>query len=216
MAVWKKQAQAKGDGEGFERPPAGNHLAVLVAMIDMGTQRQEYQGTESWVPRIYFCWELVAEKMSGTKDRNHVIGIDLTNSLHVKAKLRQWIEARKGKKMPDGMTYEIDKELGQPSLLSVVLNKNGYPVVNGMGAVPRGQTVPPPSRHPFLWSLDDDYKKAGKIELPDWLPSLFGSSLADHIASCRELNPAGKKPAIRPPAEADMVAVADDEEEIPF
>jgi hypothetical protein len=195
VAPWKQKAgNSGGSGEGFEKPPIDNHPAVLVAIVDMGTQRQEFQGTEKWQRRAYFIWELVSAPMSGTKNRNHLIGIDLTVSLNEKAKLRQWIESRKGKKMPEDFEYDITQELGQSCLLDVIANKKGYPVVNGMKALPRGFTIQPAQNQPFQWSLDD-YEKEGDIDLPDWVEAqwLYGRPISEHIKECKELS--GKPPA---------------------
>lgn len=187
MSVWKQKASssAGANGEGFERPPIGNHPAVLVALIDMGHQEQEYQGNVTTPHRAYFVWELVNEKMSGMKNTNHVIAIDLTVSLNKKAKLRQWIEARVGKQMPEEAEYDISQEVGKPCLLDVIASKSGYPVVNGMKAVPKGMTVPEPQRKPVIISLDDF--RADPSCIPDWIPYHFGKPLADVISQCEEL-----------------------------
>lgn len=199
MSAWNQTAKSgKGDGEGFEKPPVGNHPAVLVALIDMGHQENEFGGKVTYPHRAFFVWELVTEKMSGTKDRNHTIGIDLTVSLNEKAKLRQWIESRVGKKMPDDAQYDISKELGQPCMLDIIANKKGYPVVNGMKSVPKILTVPAPQNEPFALTLEEF--KAG-ASIPDWVPYLYGEHISDHIRRCQEL--AGKK-------ESGSVASADD------
>lgn len=184
MSAWTQKATSKG-GTDYEKPPVGNHPAVLVAMIDMGSQEQEFQGNVTYPHRAYFVWELVTEKMSGTKGVNHVIAIDLTVSLNLKAKLRQWIEARVGKQMPEDAEYDISKELGQPCLLDVIANKKGYPVVNGMKAVPKGMKVDPPQRTPIAITLDE--YKANPAIIPDWVPYCYGEPLADVISRCQEL-----------------------------
>lgn len=190
-SAWNQTANSKGkDGsEGFERPPVGNHPAVLVALIDMGHQEHEYQGKMTNPHRAFFAWELVGASVSGTTGRNHVIGIDLTVSLNEKAKLRQWIESRVGKKMPDDAQYDISKELGQKCLLDVIANKKGYPVVNGMKSVPKGLAFPDHQNKPIAITLDDF--RAGE-EIPDWIPYLYGEPLSDVIRRCQELS--GKKP----------------------
>lgn len=190
MSVWTQKASSKGTGDGFEKAPPGNHQAVLVAIVDMGTQLNEYGGKQNWQRRAYFVWELVTEKMSGTKDRNHLVAIDLTVSLNEKAKLRKWIEARNGKKMPEGADYDIRKELGKPCLLNVVHNASGFPKIEGMSAVPKGLQVPAPQNPAFTWSLED-YEQEGTIDLPEWVEShwLYGEPISEHIKRCKELNP---------------------------
>jgi hypothetical protein len=208
MSVWKQKAsKGKGDGSGFEKAPPGNHPAVLVAIVDMGTQSQEYAGQQKWQRRAYFVWELVTEKMSGTKDRNHLIAIDLTVSLNEKAKLRKWIEARAGKAMPEGTDYDILKELGKPCLLTVVekeSNGNKYPKIEGVTAVPKGVKVDPPQNQPFSWSLDD-YEKEGTVEIPDWVESLwlYGEPISEHIKRCREITDPDNKESPDETVDAD-------------
>ena len=91
---------SSGQGGATERAPAGNHPAACVAIIDMGTQWNDgFQGAPgSWSHRAYFVWELVSKKVTGYKDRNHVIAIDLNWSMHEKAKLREFVQARLGRK----------------------------------------------------------------------------------------------------------------------
>lgn len=200
-SAWNQKVNS-GKGEGFEKAPVGNHPAVLVAMIDMGHQEQEYGGNVTYPHRAYFVWELVTEKMSGTKDRNHLIGIDLTISLNEKAKLRQWIEARVGKKMPDDAQYDISKELGQKCLLDVIANKKGYPVVNGMKAVPKGLSFPANQNTPFALTLEEF---TSGTPIPDWIPYLYGESIGEHISRCQEL---AKKPDAQASAKPDGQASA--------
>lgn len=218
MSIWTPKA-SKGNGDGFPKAPAGNHPAVLVAIVDLGTQKQEYQGNVTWQRRAYFCWELTAEAVPGFKDKNFLVGLDLNISLNEKAKLRKWIEARVGKQIPEGVEYDIRKELGQKCLLNVA-EKNGYPKVEGMGAVPKGMAVPDAKTPPFLFSLDER-KPDGSFELPDWLPWLYGSKLGDVILECKEIaNPdatgGGVTEAGRKAAEENAKAEADLADKIPW
>lgn len=212
---WKQKA-GKGEGN-FPKAPPGNHPAVLVAMVDLGTQKSEYKGVVKYLRRSMFVWELTAEPIEGGKD-NHLIGIDLTISLNENAKLRQWIESRLGKKMPDDFDYDIDKELGKPCLLNVAEHK-GYPKVEGMSPVPKGMTVPPPKRKPFLFSLEDLPENPANLVLPDWLPWLYGRRLADVILECGEVS--GQVAAGKPVGGGDQGYVGEetptnDDGDIPF
>lgn len=189
-----KVKPTSGQG-GTEKPPVGNHAAVQVAIIDMGTHEEEFQGRKSWRRKAYFVWELVTEKMSGTHDRNHVIAIDLFVSLNDKAKLRKFIESRTGKKLDESQEFDITSELGQKCLIGVVANAKGYPRVETVSAVPKGLPFPDPQHKPVVITLDEI--KAG-TPIPDWVPWLYGEKLADVIARCREI--AGDPHANRTPA----------------
>lgn len=210
MSGWKATvSNGMQDGEGFEKAPAGNHAAVCVAIVDLGHQRSEYNGEEKIQHRLYFAWELVDEPMSGTKGRNHVVGIDLTYSLTEKAKLRKWIESRTGQSMADGSDYEIADELGQACMLSVVANAKGYPKVDGVGRLPKGMdaaAIKAKANHtPIAYHLSDF--DDGK-DLPNWLPWLYGKSLSDHIkarvSEDDRPKPAGRAP--HPPSSHQHVA----------
>jgi hypothetical protein len=184
-------------GQAQEKPPVGNHRAVLVGLFDMGHQWQEpfSAGDKGyWAHRAFFVWELCDEQVKGT-DKNHVIGIDLTLSVKDTAKLYKWVKARTGK-APEGGFNPIT-ELGQPCLLSVIDNK-GYPKVDGSSALPKAMAAPVPTYAPTAIALDEF--RAGK-PIPDWCPWLYGNELADHIRACKEIGgpkPEPKKSATKP------------------
>lgn len=179
---WTQKASKGGDGN-FERAPAGNHPAVLIGLIDMGTQENSFQGNVTQQHRAYFVYELVMEKTQAGK--NHILATDLTVSMNEKAKLRKWIEARTGKQIPDGAEYDVSQEVGQSVLLNVVLNKDGYPKIESVGSVPKGMTVPSPTNKPVVMTLDD-FKAGHKV--PDFCPWLYGEKIEDHIRRAKELN----------------------------
>ncbi len=196
MSVWNKKASKGGDGEGFEKPPPGNHPAFCIGMIDMGTQVSNFNGEESAQHRAYFLYELVQEKNAA--GRNFVIGIDLSIGLTDKSKLRKFIEARTGKQIPDGVDYDISQELGQPCLLNVVM-KGDFPKIDSVGSVPKGMVVPPPTNQPFTMVLDE-FKAGAKI--PAIFPWLYGEPLDAHINRALEITgkaPPPKKKRPQPP-----------------
>lgn len=180
-----------GGGGGTEKAPAGNHVAVLVGIFDMGTQLDDFDPkVQKWQRRAFFVWELVGEKVAGT-GKSHVIGIDLTLSLNEKSKLRKWVQARRGSPIPDGQQFDISSELGQPCLLNVI-ERNGYPKVDGVAAVPKGLPVPKPTYTPTAVSLE---QFLAKEPIPEWCPWLYGNPLADHVAACKEVG--GERPQPR-------------------
>ena len=194
-----------------ERPPAGNHLAVLVALIEMGEQWQDpFKPTDKgyWWPRDFYLWELIGEQIAGT-GKNHLIGIDLNRSTGANSKLRAFVEARTGKPMGDD--FNPKSELGQPCFLSVVVNKKGYPVVNGMAAVPKGFTLPAPTYPVTALTLEEF--QAGE-SLPEWVPWLYGNPLGDHIRGCKQIG--GPKPQPRKAAEPTAAATGTSNDPIPF
>lgn len=180
--------EIKGGGA-TEKPPVGNHRAVLVGLFDMGQQWQEpfSEGDKGYYAhRAFFVWELVDEAIKGAT-RNHVIGIDLTLSVKDTAKLYKWVKARTG--TAPGVGFNPVTELGGACLLNVVENKAGYPKVDGMSMLPKGMAAPVPTYPLTAVSLDEF--RAGTA-IPEWCPWLYGSELADHIRACKEIG--GAKP----------------------
>jgi hypothetical protein len=196
---WEIPAPGASGGK-KEYPPVGNHLAVCVAVIDMGHQEQEDMktGKTYWQWRAYFAWELVGAMIAGT-DKNHVIGCDLTLSVKDTSHLYKWVKARTGK--APGAGFNPTSELGQASMLSVVgkqVKDKVYPKVDGMAAIPAmfAKSVPSPS-YPLTSISLDEFKTGAKV-IPEWVPWLYGSHLADHIKACREIGGQKPQPGQRP------------------
>ncbi len=184
----------QGHGVGHVRAPAGNHIAVCVGLIDLGTQWQDpFQGGAGgdkghWAHKVYMVWELVNERIAGT-EKNHVIACDLTLSLHEKAKFRHIVEGRTGKRLSAESEVDPAAELGQACMLNV-LEKNGYPRVSTVGALPKGIPVGKAS-YP-LTSVTIEAFISGAAVVPEWVPYLFGCSVEDHMRASQEMG--GPKP----------------------
>lgn len=174
-----------GGGGDYERPPVGNHAAVLVAMVDLGTHRERYKDQpERDARKIYWVWELVAKRKSGSSE-NHVIAIDLTLSGSDRSRMGQFVAARLGR--PFQPDYKVIEELGKPCMLNVKENDKGYPKVAGVAPVPDGLPFPAPQHKPFALSLDD-YRKAGWSldAVPGWLPWLYRDEIPTVIRRSKE------------------------------
>ncbi len=187
---WTATTKKDTGGADFEKPPAGTFPAVLVAMIDLGTQTNTFQGETKEQHRCYWVWELVGKKMKN--GRNFTAGIELTFSMHEKAKMRKFIQARLGTALPDNSAYDVTQELGKPCLLRIVHTANpndsskAYANVDGPSGLVEGMTVPAPTLTPFVWKLDD-FKPGTPISFPDWVPFSYGESIAAIVAESAEL-----------------------------
>ena len=54
-------------GTDYPQVPTGVHKARCVRVIDLGTQRQDYQGDISWKRQVLLIWE-VPEYMNENKE----------------------------------------------------------------------------------------------------------------------------------------------------
>lgn len=164
----------------FEKAPIGQHVAALVAFIDLGTHLESFQGGDPKPkPKIFLVWELCDEaKEDGT---NHTIGLQLNFSWEEKATYRKLIEAWRGKPFAEGETFDPSALLGKPCLLNVA-DKNGYPYVANAGTLPKGMTGKKPTYKPFLYEIG-----VGPLPLQDWLPYIYGKTVREKIEASQEM-----------------------------
>lgn len=199
---WKAKATS-GNGQFSEQPPAGNHPAVLIGLIDLGTQESSFQGKVEWKRQVMLVWELTTEKLSGMKDANHVIANRYTFSLNAKATLRKLLEDWRGKRYGEDEEVDIAAVLGKPCLLGIKHAQSGdrtFANVAGVQAVPKGLTVPPAQRKPVEWQVGYDLD-----QLPDWLPYLYGEPVKEVIQRCKEWDEQGEQePEENPVGEAQL------------
>ena len=215
-----------GSGGGTEKPPVGNHLAVLVGLFELGHHWRVNKKPKTpkdvgyWEQRAHFVWELVGEKIAGTT-KNHVIAAEVTLSLGENANLRKWVKARTGVDPLLVPGWSVVSELGQPCMLNVVAVKSKtsdkeYANVGGMAAVPNvlKGVVPKPGYTPVAIPVEDLLAGA---PVPEWCPWSFGRPIQDKVRESRENG--GKPPADAPPVPAtdpEPVPTEPGKEVIPF
>lgn len=178
---FKGQASNKSNEQKYPLPPAGNHPAVCIGIIDLGTQEEEFAGKKKQdVHKIAIFWELTTLLAAGYSDgRNHIMGCEYTFSCHTKSKLRKLVEAWRGQAYPDGAEIDYDVIVGRPCLLGLSLGKadsgNDYAKIDTVGQVPMAggvpiMQVPRPKHQPFTWAMPE----ADKPWTPDTGLSLMG------------------------------------------
>lgn len=202
-----------GGGGNFEVPPADNHPAVCVAVIDLGTQtQQKYQSQEmEQVHKVFICWELVDQKMAAIA-RNFVIGCDYRLSMHEKAKLRKQLESWRGVKFAENEEVDLKSLVGKKCLLSVVHNTNTdgtktYANVDNVTKLHKDIKCPQGLiKKPVYYEVGE-----GEIPQEEWLPRVGGVVVKDVIERSAEFR-RGKQaaPAAAAPAAPEV------EEEAPF
>jgi hypothetical protein len=147
-------------GGDFELPPEGNHLAVCYRVIDLGTQKNEYQGEVSYKRTVMIVWELPHEPM---KDgRPFSVSRFYNWSMNQKATLRHDLEAWRGKPFnpdtdfgPSG--FNPAKLLGKGCMIQVMHNSsNGktYANIKAVAALPKGTVAPAPKNEELFFDLD--------------------------------------------------------------
>lgn len=151
---------------------AGNYPAILVALVDLGTQESEYKGVVHYRRELFLAWEIPGEEGAP------VLGRSFAASLTPKSNLGKWLAAlsKEGRIPPEGIDLRV--LLGKPCLLQVSAQtkqtENGERTYNALVTVsrmPKGMAVPAAKRKHVVIGLDD--------EIPDWLPRSYGRLLGD-------------------------------------
>jgi hypothetical protein len=172
------------DGLDFERPEAGPQAAVLVALIDLGTQRDDFGDRQRQVRKVLLAFELAERRRDGTA---FVVARDYTLSLGRKAALRKMVEGWRGAALAEDEEVRLAEWLGKPCLLTLVEHTTSSDKivvkVDGVGRLPKGMVALTPSRAPLAWSI------AGpRCALPElaWVPYLYGQPVGDVIKRSAE------------------------------
>ena len=147
------------NGTDFTPPPEGTHRAVCYRVIDLGTQKTEFQGQVKHQHKIMLSWELSDELM----EDGHPFAIHqrYTWSTHEKATLRHHLEAWRGKAFQDSdfgpNGFNIKNVIGAPCLLGVVHNqKDGktYANIRSISKMPKGMEAPKPVNDQIYFWMD--------------------------------------------------------------
>jgi hypothetical protein len=170
-----------GSSGTFSKPaPAGNHLAICVGVIDLGTQVQKgYQGqADAWVYQIMLQWELCDELMED--GRPYLISRKMRLSLHEMSSLRKLLEAWRGVAFTEteAQGFDIRAVLGKPCMLNVTHKPNNsggvFANVTSASPLPKRVDAPEPVNPLHYYAIEDgEPEKAG---LPKWLCDLIRKS----------------------------------------
>ena len=142
-------------GSTFEQAPVGNHAAILVKVIDIGTQESTYNGEATSRRQEIWTWELPLE--ARTDGQPFIISKFYTRSLSEKANLYKDLTSWLGKS-PDPDTFTAQDVLGKPCQVMVVArDKSDKHVVAGVSALTKGLQIPDKPHNDLVYlSLDPE------------------------------------------------------------
>lgn len=146
-------------GGDYEQPPVGTHIARCIKIIDIGTQKGEYQGKATSKRQVIVGWELPTELMTEGEHAGKPFNVSkfYTASLGEKANLRKDLENWRGRAFTDAELAGFDSAniLGKPCMLSLTTNDKGKVRVTGVMAAPKGMDIPPQVNPTLYFSLDE-------------------------------------------------------------
>jgi hypothetical protein len=211
----KLPAKAGGD---FEIAPAGNHVAICNAIVDLGMQK----GTAMYpAPKhqIYVRFELPGETVTYTKDGREMsgpmsIGRRFTASMSGKANLRKFVESWFGKPFPNddaAADFDLKVLLGRKCLLNVTHNEKPggktYANIKDATPIPKGMPTDFAQHNQSIYFDITAPDNAAFERLPEWLQRIVHERLGDR--------PDEQKPAASNGAAA-ATADVDFDDDIPF
>jgi hypothetical protein len=185
----KFPAKASAD---FAIVPAGNHVGICNAVIDLGMQpgSGQYPAPKH---QIYVRFELPTERVKYVKDGAEIegpmsIGRSFTASMSEKANLRKFIESWFGKKFPSdeaASDFDVSHVLGKKCLLNVTHTEKGNNVYANIGMatpIPKGMTADYPQANKSVFFDLSTPDQAVYQRIPEWLQKKIDARLTEDKA----------------------------------
>jgi len=182
-------------GGDFEQPPVGTHVARCIKIIDIGTQKGEYQGKVTIRRQVIIGWELPNALMEDGDyaGKPFVVSKFYTASLSDKANLRKDLANWRGRDFTEEELrgFESNNILGKPCMLSLTTNEKGKVRVTGIMALPKGTPVPDQVNASVYFSLDE-FNAAVFDSLSDGIKKIIALSPEyEHATKPRTGKPTG-------------------------
>lgn len=171
-------------GGDFKPTPEGQHVMVCSRVIDLGTQRSEFNGEVKHSRKVLIVWELPNERTDDGKPLIH--SEKFTWSFHEKANLRKTLEAWRGRKFkeedfsgpPNG--FHIKNVIGVPCYGQIVHDQgnNGktYANLSSLMAFPGKRDEWPKVEGEQLFFDLDNYDEATFGKLSDYWQGVIKQS----------------------------------------
>lgn len=196
MSMWTTKANDKHGGDFGELPSADNHVALIAAIIDLGTHEEEYQGEKYKTRKLYIVWELPNEKQPSGEPKTIAKDYNYNQEgLGKKSNLRKMMEAIRGKAYTEDEVIDISKMLGAACMVQIVHKKSAkgseYAKIENVAGMPKGLPKPKATNLPFCYEIGN---RNSIPELP-WIPFLYGEKIKDIITRSEEWKAYDAKPA---------------------
>ena len=165
-------------GGNYQQAPAGTHSARCIKLIDLGTQKNEYQGDVSFKRQLIVSWELPNELMTGEHEgKPFVVSKFYTYSMNEKATFRKDLQNWLGKQFTDeeAAVYNVNSILNQAFMLGVVLTEKGKAKVASVMGLPKGMVVPE-AVNPIVFFSLDEFTEESYNALTDGLKAMIANS----------------------------------------
>lgn len=151
----------------FEPAPADVHNGVCIGVYDIGTHVGAYGAKRS----VKILFEIDAQRNDG---KNFVVSRDYGFTISKKSKLREMIEAWRGKPFTEAEEsegFDLAKLLGQSCAVQIIHKQVGadtYANIGGITKLMKGMQPMKPT-YPLCSYFFDDHGKNIPAGTPDWV-----------------------------------------------
>lgn len=170
-------AKAESNNSTFTPVPTGMHLARCFRIVDLGTQKSTYKGTDKFLRKILIQFEIHSEDAQGNPmltDKGEPLSISkrYTLSLGDNATLSKDLESWRGSAFTadERKGFNLEKLLGVWAMLNVTKSTGGdgkeYTNIETINPVPaqiKKAGLPEPHNETMIYSIDksgdDVYQK---------------------------------------------------------
>ena len=205
----------------FKTVPAGLHLARCYRIIDLGTQRSEYDNVEKHQRKIMLGWELHGKDDEGNElvtDRGDPLAIfkNYTLSWNDKANLRIDLQNWRNKPFTSAemQRFDIQSILGAWCMLTVIQRpgKTGKNYANVKAVAPVPSVIKSAGLPPAV-----NMNQVFRLAEPDYeLYDTFGKGLKAMIEASPEWQALQGKKSAPKPVKAPSSGFDDMEDDLPF
>ena len=184
--------RANESSKTYAPAPAGSHIATCTAVIDLGTQKSDFNGEIKHQRKVMISFELNEEAGLRDDGKRFTISKRYTASLHEKSALRKDLIAWRGRDFTaeELAGFELNNIAGKTCMVSVVHVERGgntYANIVSIMSAPKGVTNPGASPA-VTFSLEPGEFDAMTFES-------FGDKLRELIAASPEYQKVAGKAA---------------------
>lgn len=195
MAIIAKDNSA---GASFELIEAGVHLALCYGVIDLGTQKENFQGEEKLQRKVRLIFELpnlTKEFKAGEGQKPFSIGKEYTLSLSSKSNLYKDLVSWRAKEFTEEELegFDLSKLLGKPCQVQVIhkQGKNGdYAMLQNITSIMKGSNYPKSTVNEQVEFSVNEFSKAKFEKLPEYLRKKIEESIEYKEGMLKERYPA--------------------------
>lgn len=171
----------KNETKEREVVPAGNYVATLYSIVQIGMVKDSYMGEEKTLPKVMFTWEIpkLMRDFDG-EQKPMVIGKEYTISWGEKANLRKVVTGMLGE-MPDDDGFDLKTLLGRACMLQVIngVGKESgrkYAAIGAVAQLPEEVTAPKQINPTTYLDYQEGWDDEVYTKLPQWIKDKMSES----------------------------------------